>query len=75
MIFMGWWKDSKGDTHRGLVKADYADDAVMQLAYNLQEGCEVVNVMFFCESENDIRITPQMLCINFANTSDYQLFG
>ena len=75
MIFLGWWKTKDGRTHRGLVEADYADDAVMKLAYSLQEGCEVVNVVHFCDDESDPRITPQMLCVNFRNRSEYRLFG
>lgn len=74
MIFMGWWKDSKGDTHRGLVKAECADDAWDILRNSLQEGYTAVNIIFWGDNENN-NITPQTLCINFANTSEYQLFG
>lgn len=75
MIFMGWWETKDGRTNKGLVKAEYADDAIMKLTSCLQEGCIVKNVIYFCDEENDCMITPQMLCVNFPNTSQYTLFG
>ncbi len=75
MIFMGWWETKDGRTHKGLVKADYADDAVMKLTSCLEEGCMVKNVIFFCDDDQiDNRVTPQMLCVNFENTARYALF-
>lgn len=74
MIFMGWWETRDGRTHKGLVKADYADDAIMKLTSCLQEGCIVKSVIHFCDEEDDLMITPQMTCVNFANTARYKFF-
>lgn len=75
MIFMGWWETKDGRTNKGLVKADYADDAIMKLTHCLQEGCIVKNVIFFCEDDMiNSRVTPQMICVNFENTARHTLF-
>lgn len=70
MIFMGWWKDPEGKTHRGLVKAECADDAWDILRNSLQEGYRAENIMFWGNN-----ITPDMVCVNFQNMSEYTLFG
>lgn len=75
MIFMGWWETKDGRTHRGLVKADYADDAIMKLTSCLQEGCTVKDIIYFCDDEYHSGITPQMLCVNFLNRAQYTTFG
>lgn len=70
MIYNVYWKDENMNRHNGFCKARSRDEAYDITAKLLQKGCVITAVY----EANENSITPQSLTINFANTTDYDLF-
>lgn len=71
MLYKAYWRnDIDRKRHHGFVKACDPENAFDIVTKNLQAGSYVVAI--YKASENEI--TPQSLCINFENTTQYKLF-
>ena len=71
MLFAASWISSDNKTCRGFLKAKDMIDAHGILKTMLKPDCIVKTITEAYEHQ----ITPQSLTINFANTTDYELFG
>lgn len=69
LFFVSWTYD--GETRRGFLKAKDETDARTILKTLLKPGCVIKRIVEAFEHQ----ITPQSLTLNFANTTDYELFG
>ena len=70
MLFFASWT-YHGEERRGFLKAKNENDARNILKTTLTPGCIVKTITKAYEHQ----ITPQSLTLNFANTTDYELFG
>ncbi len=74
-LFKVYWKKTGEKEykagHWGFVKAADKEDAKLITQQTLQGGNEVTDVTEAYEHQ----ITPSAICINFANKSEYTLFG
>ena len=71
MLFAASWTTSNRQTCRGFLEAKDMTDAKGILKNMLRPGCVVETITKAYEHQ----ITPQSLTLNFANTTDYELFG
>lgn len=70
MLFFALWTYN-GKECRGFLKAKDENDARNILKTTLESGCVIESIVKAFEHQ----ITPQSLTLNFANTTDYELFG
>ena len=75
MLFMCYWRS---ETERrssgqacGFIRASSPEEAKKIMQENLQEGYEVAEII----PAKEHWITPQSITVNFANTTDYMMFG
>ena len=75
MLFKCFWRNGKGSagSHQccGFIRAESLEDAEKIMRRSLQEGCELVETI----PAQEHWITPQSLTVNFANMTEYALFG
>lgn len=69
LYFVSWTYD--GEARRGFLKAKDETEARSILKTLLKPGCVIKRITEAFEHQ----ITPQSLTLNFANTTDYTLFG
>lgn len=70
MMYVVYWRDENRKRYHGYVKAKNRDKAFDIANGMLSRNCNITAV--YMASEN--AITPQSICLNFANTTDYTLF-
>ena len=70
MIWRVFWK-YEGNSFAGFVKANTRNGAINAARYHLKRECIITG----CVQAHEHQITPQSITLNFANTTDYELFG
>lgn len=72
MLYMCcWMNEEKTMQAHGFVKAKSPERAKQIMLENLQKGYEVTEIV----PAYECWITPQSLTVNFANMTEYSLFG
>ena len=66
-----FWKSSDGNSCRGFVKAKTRVGAIRIATGKLKPTCIITG----CVEGAEHQITPQSITLNFANESEYKLFG
>lgn len=66
-IWNVFWRDTTRRTHYGFIKARTRDEAYDFATKKLRPGTVVTAIYRASEGA----ITPQSICLNFANTTDY----
>lgn len=73
-IFRANWKRTTDKEYKagywGFIKAADKEDARRIMQENLQDGYEVLEIT----PAQEHQITPQAICVNFANESTYERF-
>lgn len=71
MLYQAYWRNRWNRILcNGYVKAANIDEAYDIMIEKLQEGYDVTAIY----EAKEHQITPQSICVNFANTADYELF-